>query len=109
MIKITVERQGSDFKKINIQGHAEFDVRGSDIVCAGVSALFFAAVNTLGKLFPHGEGFTVETVLSGVAEISFSSRIESQVIALNLFTGLENIKQEFSEFVKIEEVNINGS
>lgn len=109
MIFITVERQGSVIKKINIRGHAEFDVKGSDIVCAGVSALFFATVNTLGKLFTEGDSFKVEDMIRGNASLTFSDNREVQILALNLLTGFENIKYEYTQFVTIEEVNINGT
>ncbi|MCK9226105.1 MAG: ribosomal-processing cysteine protease Prp [Candidatus Muirbacterium halophilum] len=108
MIVITVEKQGSFIKKININGHARYDVKGSDIVCAGVSTLFFATVNTLGKLFEEGELFKVENMFKGNASIIFSNKNEVQILALNLLTGFENIKYEYTQFLTIEEVNING-
>ena len=50
MIRINVINEGSKLKKITIQGHANYDNYGKDIVCAAVSATYICTVNAILKL-----------------------------------------------------------
>ncbi len=45
MIKIVVEVNNKNFKKISISGHANYDDYGKDIVCASVSSILVTTVN----------------------------------------------------------------
>ncbi|MFA5479956.1 MAG: ribosomal-processing cysteine protease Prp [Candidatus Muiribacteriota bacterium] len=110
MINIRLATEGDLIKKINIRGHAEFDVPGKDIVCAGVSALYFACLNSLKIISADSDKiFSVKSV-KGDAEIEFlSAEKASQIIATVLVVGLKNIEKEYGNFVKIEEVNLNGT
>ena len=46
MINITYR---PDKKEVKIKGHANYDEKGKDIICAGVSVLFFTLANALLK------------------------------------------------------------
>lgn len=46
MIQITYR---PDKKEVKIKGHANYDEKGKDIICAGVSVLFFTLCNALLK------------------------------------------------------------
>jgi len=51
MIRIEVKRDGNRFiQSFTVQGHAGFAASGSDIVCAGVSAVTVGAVNAVEAL-----------------------------------------------------------
>ena len=48
MIKITINRNETGLiQSFTISGHADFAEKGSDIVCAGASAVSFGAVNAI--------------------------------------------------------------
>lgn len=51
MIRIRAERR-EDGLEISAVGHADFDTRGRDIVCAGVSALIFGFLHYLKTRLP---------------------------------------------------------
>jgi Protein of unknown function (DUF464). len=51
MITVTIHRNQKGFiQSFTIKGHANFARRGSDIVCAGVSAVTFGTINAVEAL-----------------------------------------------------------
>ena len=40
MIRINVNKENNQIKKITLEGHANYDEYGKDIVCAAVSATY---------------------------------------------------------------------
>lgn len=49
MIRIDIERKQRMISKITISGHANSDVKGKDLVCAGVSCIAIGALNALNE------------------------------------------------------------
>jgi uncharacterized protein YsxB (DUF464 family) len=62
LIKINVTEKNTGVLKISLSGHAGLNERGKDIVCAGVSALFFALVKTDGVEVCEKNGAYIITV-----------------------------------------------
>ncbi|MGM0607141.1 MAG: ribosomal-processing cysteine protease Prp [Candidatus Muiribacteriota bacterium] len=109
MIEIKINLEGDLIKQINIKGHAEYDVTGKDIVCAGVSAVFFAGVNSLKSILGNNSQVFKITAKKGSAQIKLiDPEPTSQLIAKVVYIGLKNIENEYKEFVKIEE-DYNGT
>ena len=50
MIQVTVHKKNQRIVSFEMTGHANFSEHGSDIVCAGVSALAITTVNSIEKL-----------------------------------------------------------
>lgn len=50
MIKINIEYKDKKINKIIINGHANYDVSGKDIVCAAVSSTVITTVNNILSL-----------------------------------------------------------
>jgi len=47
MITVIVNREGPDIKTLFVEGHAGYSEDGNDIVCAGISTLFYTAAHAL--------------------------------------------------------------
>ena len=90
MITITVNRDG-----IEAVGHAGYAEYGKDIVCAGVSALTNAFIDSARKDIAAVEkqGLTRITVTNPTPE--------TQAKLSMLVTGLQGIAKEFPEYVTI--------
>lgn len=84
-------------KKFIIKGHANKDVYGKDIVCASVSALSIATVNTLStsKIINvvSDEGFIY-------CEIMKPSKLSDAIVEV-LKIGIEGIEKEYKDYVKL--------
>ena len=50
MIRINVNKENNQIKKITLEGHANYDEYGKDIVCAAVSATYLCTVNAILSL-----------------------------------------------------------
>ncbi|MDO4369174.1 MAG: ribosomal-processing cysteine protease Prp [bacterium] len=50
MIKVSVNEENNFIKEIKIDGHANFDDYGRDIVCAAVSSIVTTTVNAILRL-----------------------------------------------------------
>lgn len=47
MIRIDIKRKDRRIAEMRICGHAEYDVKGKDLVCAGVSCIAVGALNAI--------------------------------------------------------------
>ena len=109
MIEIKYEtktvREGRQFK-MSINGHADYAKKGSDIVCAGVSALTIALVHTLDDLQDEGKVENKMNIDNGVAEIECLSKIFTDIIEVEsafntVLRGFRHIQKEYPKNVKV--------
>ena len=109
MIEIKYEtktvREGRQFK-MSINGHADYAKKGSDIVCAGVSALTIALVHTLDALQEEGKVENTMDIDAGVAEIECLSKIFTDIIEVEsafntVLRGFKHIEKEYPKNVKV--------
>lgn len=47
MITVKINFQNKNLVKISLNGHADYDVIGKDLVCAGVSCCFLGSLNAI--------------------------------------------------------------
>ncbi|MFD1038613.1 ribosomal-processing cysteine protease Prp [Virgibacillus byunsanensis] len=107
MIKVTVDRVNSQITAFSLTGHAESGPYGYDLVCAGVSAVSFGAVNAVIKLcevdleIEQGEE-------GGYLWVSVPEHLQKDVMenVQLLFEGmlisLKTIEQEYSQFIEVD-------
>ena len=94
MIEVGLRKDG-----IMISGHAGYAPTGSDIVCAGVTALTQELIGSM-------EGLTddrIETDIgSGMASIQYGDLSEKGKLLINsFFIGICMIAEEFPDYVRI--------
>ena len=65
MIQVTVHKKNQRIVSFEMTGHANFSEHGSDIVCAGVSALAITTVNSIEKLAGYQPIVEVDEVEGG--------------------------------------------
>ena len=94
MIEVTVCKD-----EIKISGHANYAVSGSDIVCAGVTAL----AQTLIKSIEDMTADKIEYEISpGRVDIKYGNLSEkSRALVDSFFIGICMIADEFPEYVRI--------
>ena len=89
----------------SIKGHSGYAEEGSDIVCAGISALAITTENALCqlvKLSPTergGEDGFLEVLLP--EKMSESQIHDAQLLLSALHIGLENIAQAYPDYVRL--------
>ncbi|MGX7030877.1 ribosomal-processing cysteine protease Prp [Vagococcus zengguangii] len=110
MIKGTFKRnkENQAIEAFEISGHAGSGPYGSDIVCAAVSALTFSTVNGIAKLSQveplvdmdnDNEGYLYVTLKEDLSDKELEI---SQLLLENLLLGLQDIQNEYNQFVMIQ-------
>ncbi|EOH52113.1 hypothetical protein UA3_02695 [Enterococcus faecium EnGen0263] len=112
MIKGTFKRNDAgQIVSFTLTGHADAGPYGSDIVCAGVSALAISTVNGIASLAgfePIVEmneeegGYLYTEVASGMTQ---EQNNIAEILLENLLLGLQSIEAENSEYIQIKTIN----
>lgn len=98
MIKI-LYRKTEDSFKLKITGHAGYAKKGEDVVCAGISTLYFTLGNYLEKNCDH---FSCIENRNGNAELLAYGK--EAVAALDvILTGFEMMQAEYPENIQVAE------
>lgn len=85
--------------KITIQGHSGYAEIGSDIVCAGVSALFQTMIKAIQDLTDDKIIYSVEP---GSSDITYDTLSEKSKILIDSFLiGISMIAEAYPEHVRL--------
>ena len=94
LIEVSVRRDG-----ITVKGHANYAVSGSDIVCAGVTALAQTLIKSIEDL---AEDKIEYEISPGRVDIKYGNLSEkSKTLVDSFFIGICMIAEEFPEYVRI--------
>lgn len=107
MVKYTIQTAGELIVGFKVTGHAGFDKAGSDIVCAGVSAI--AQTAALGLVNHLGSEARWEQQ-SGklVCQLKLNKlpagqqMVASQAILRSMQLGIEALCEAYPDFVRVE-------
>lgn len=106
MIKAEIGFSDRDYT-VNITGHAGYAPKGQDIVCAGVSALSSAFLESLITIIgsDYADGLFVETGdglfclgIRGIKNAESEDIVKTLVFMLK--TGLEQIERQYPDYIK---------
>ena len=107
MTKIVFTKKGEDFVRIESRGHAGYSEKGSDVVCAGISALLQGAA--LGVLKVAGVKARYEInekegalLLALPKEMTETERRDCQVILRTLYESVSDLRDGYSGFISVE-------
>jgi hypothetical protein len=106
MIQVTLYRSGTDrsIRGFAVEGHAGYAARGSDIVCAGVSAITVGTVNALeerlGVVLPHKmkHGY-LEASVPELDDRGTAERV--QLILESMRVMLRTIEQSYGRYLAV--------
>lgn len=94
LIEVTVRKD-----EIKISGHANHAVSGSDIVCAGVTALAQTLIKSIKDLTDDKIEYEISP---GRVDIKYGDLSEkSKTLVDSFFIGICMIAEEFPEYVRI--------
>lgn len=108
MITVKLFKNNNDITAFEISGHANSGPYGYDLVCAGVSAVSFGAVNAIIELcqiepiIEQGrEGGYLHVTLP--AQVEEEMHVNTQLILRTMIISLETIEREYKQFIQIKE------
>jgi len=106
MIQVTVNRKDKQITAFSIHGHARSGPYGYDLVCAGVSAVSFGAINavmTLSEIeleIKQSESGNLQCELIGEKASQQNIR-DAQLLLEGMLISLETIERDYGEFIMI--------
>ncbi|WP_368652197.1 ribosomal-processing cysteine protease Prp [Ornithinibacillus sp. 4-3] len=108
MITVKLFKNNNDITAFEISGHANSGPYGYDLVCAGVSAVSFGAVNAIIELcqiepiIEQGrEGGYLHVTLP--IQLEKEEHVNTQLILRTMIISLETIEREYKQFIQIKE------
>ena len=102
MIKVNIEKNKTKIVSIEVSGHSNYDEKGKDIVCAGVSAIVVGGLNALLNEDKKAIDYKCK---DGYAYV-FVKDIDNNNINMILdviTTQLYTIEESYPKFIKIIE------
>ena len=84
---------------ITIKGHAGYDDKGKDIVCASVSSIVITTINGIIEIDPDAIEYSDldnELVIKKIKEDETVNKLLNNMILL-----LENLEKDYKDYVKI--------
>jgi uncharacterized protein YsxB (DUF464 family) len=106
MIRASIKRTKSGIiQSFTISGHAEFASHGNDIVCAGVSAVSFGAVNSIISL--TGVNPDIEQGADGFLRCAFPDTLPAdtqekvQLLLEGMVVSLQTMERDYGKHIKI--------
>ncbi|TXK84732.1 ribosomal-processing cysteine protease Prp [Paenibacillus sp. N3.4] len=116
MINVTIKRFAPDSPQISsfvVEGHAEYDVPGKDLVCAAVSAISvgtFNSIESITGIIPIHEmerGF-MDVIIPESARDLAGKWDHIQVILESMVVMLQTIEENYGDYITIETIYHKG-
>jgi len=108
MIDITIFRSNNQMTAFEISGHADSGPYGYDLVCAGVSAVSFGAINAVLEIcgidldiMQGDEGGYLHVVLPDDLEPEVMEK--GQLLFEGMIVSLKTIANDYSQFIRIQD------
>lgn len=101
MIKLKISYDNLNHINLEITGHALYDKKGKDIVCAGVSAIVFGCMNALSIQSPD-EVEIEKNKNSILIKQNLCSTEKSKIILETLIISIQCIQENYKNYIKIE-------
>lgn len=103
MIRFSVSQSGEAIREFTVTGHSGFGVQGTDIVCAGVSALVYNAINSCERLLGIIlDASDTKDKLHCVVQPEYRCNSDVQLLLRSLVFGVEQIAESYPKNVKIQ-------
>jgi len=99
MIKVKYVMKDSILEEVSIDGHADYDTLGKDIVCAAVSSVVTTTINDIIALSKKSIDYNAK---EGKVYIAVKDRDEITQKLLNVMLNtLEELSKEYPQNIKI--------
>ena len=115
MIQVTVKRdRHHELLAVSVEGHADSGPHGYDLICAGVSAVTFGAVNAVEELCgveleiqqSNDGGYLSCSVPNSIEGMS---REQTLLLLEGMVSSLKTIEDSYSEHIKVNDPRGGGT
>lgn len=104
MIKINIVRDmGGFIREFTVKGHAGFKKSGSDIICAGVSAIVYTALGALDEMlairnYTEKDGYIQNSIPIGISE---QEKHTAGIILDSMVIGLKQMEIAYEKYITL--------
>ncbi len=100
MLVVKYKKENNIIESVSLSGHALYDVKGRDIVCAAASSIFITSVNAILKFDENGVTYSdsPEYLIKNVKKDDITNKLLDNMI--DLFIELSN---DYKKNIKIME------
>ena len=102
MIKVVIEKNNSKIISFEVSGHSNYDEKGKDIVCAGVSAIVVGGINALINENKKAIEYECKEGYSKVFVKDIGNDNIAKILDV-ITTQLYTIEESYPKFIKIKE------
>ncbi len=99
MIKITYLENNDQIIYLKSEGHANYDIKGKDIVCSAVSAIIIGGLNAIKNI----DDYQVSSE-NGKVEIALKTDKQNnidKIVFKTMLIQLKTIEDSYKDYVKI--------
>lgn len=100
MIKVIVQKEQNNYKRIDVTGHALYDDYGKDIVCASTSSIIITSVNACIKIEEDSINYTYTK--DGINIDIHSNDEIIQKLMDNMITLLEELSKDYPKNIIVK-------
>ena len=102
MIKVIIEKNDSIINSLEVSGHSNYDEKGKDIVCAGVSAIVVGGLNALLNENKNAIDYKCKDGYAYVFVKDIDNDNINKILDV-ITTQLYTIEESYPKFIKIIE------
>ncbi|MBO5138585.1 MAG: ribosomal-processing cysteine protease Prp [Bacilli bacterium] len=100
MIKVIIEKQNNQYKKISILGHAMYDDYGKDIVCSAASSIVTTTINGILRIKDGSLSYLVDN--EGVNIVINSTDEVVQILIHNMVSLLIELEGNYPKNIQVK-------
>ena len=101
MIKVSIEYVHQMVSQVKITGHAGYDDKGKDLVCAAVSSISIGTLNALDELANQDCILKLADNLIKIKVLKNSEK--SQLIIDTMIIQLKTLYEQYKDFIEIKQ------
>lgn len=110
MTKIVFYKKADDYVGITVDGHTGYGHSGNDILCSAISGIVQTGVLGVIKVLKIKAQYTTDEE-RGFLELKVTGKVGDKRDSLNVIfetmkAGLEDLRSEYSKYMKLEVENV---
>ena len=102
MIKVSIEKNNAKIVSLEVSGHSNYDEKGKDIVCAGVSAIVVGGINSLLNENKNAIEYKCKEGYAYILVKDIDNDNINKILDV-ITTQLYTIEESYPKFIKIIE------
>lgn len=101
MVNVNVVSKDEKILEVSISGHANSDVKGKDLVCAGASTIAFGTLNALDEMTPDSVMLSVDNLIQ--IKVITPQDETCQIILKTMLLQFLTLEENYSTYIQVKQ------